>query len=550
MRMRRPPCVLRSIVVPAMCAGWLLGASSVAAQDPAGHTATGLAPEVEARIDAWFHEAMDLIYRGEPSAAARLADEMHAAAPDDPRPYLLQARILRLEVPDQNFERSDIKPNVATIDSVLALAIERAERLLEKDPNSVPGLLYRGWARMFESQMRALASEYWGAGRKAKSGKHDLDRVIELDPENPDARFVLGTYDYFADILPGLVKVAGFLVRVPAGDLERGIAGVRYAAQQDGYARLDARAILGVIYFGFEGRFDDARTSFGLVDTEYPHNARILEPLAVMDLFQPEHAWSGLARTTAGVELGVSSPEPSIRSVAERLRLYRAMTELLTGDLQAARASLESLYAHLPSQPDWLGSATRLALADVSLLLGDAERAARLHANVASEERAERRLRYVLEPDAASTPDEVARMTALRPAIQALYAHDLSAFNRAVPEAAGELDPYLEFYRGEFEILRGTPQRALPHFERLTRAELPPRWRLFRFLAYLRTAEVHGRRSHNDLAARALEQALEFHTDPDLLRHVSKARKRFYESGQPQSNGSLNGETRRASSGG
>jgi tetratricopeptide (TPR) repeat protein len=403
---------------------------------------------------------------------------------------------------------------------------------------------------MFESQMRALASEYWGAGQKAKSGKRDLDRVIQLDPDNPDAHFVIGTYDYFADILPGMVKVAGFLVRVPGGDLERGIESVYYAGQQHGYSRLDARAILGVIFFGFEGRFNDARRMFDSIDAEYPHNARILEPLAVMDLFQPEHAWTGRARTTAGVEISMVSPEPGVRDVAERLRLYLAIAELLTGDLEAARASLESLYVHVPPQPDWLGSATRLALADVSLLLGDAKRAALLHADVAGDERAARRLRYVLEPDAAATPDAVARMAALQPAIAALYARDLSTFNRAVPDSGDANDPYLEFYRGEFELLRGTPQRALAHFERLTRAPLAPRWRLFRFLAFVRTAEIHGRQSQNDLAARALEQALEFHSDPDLLRHTAKARKRFYENGQPQGVGAINGGLTRRSSGG
>jgi len=396
----------------------------------------------------------------------------------------------------------------------------------------------------------AMGRTYYELGRYDEAVA-SLDRVIELDPDNPDARFVLGTYDYFADILPGMVKVAGFLVRVPGGDLERGIDNVYYAGQHDGYSQLDARAILGVIFFGFEGRFDDARRVFTAIDAEYPHNPRILEPMSVIDLFQPEYTWNSLARTRAGVEAGAASTEPGVRDVAERLRLYQAISELLTGDLATARASLESLYAHVPPQPDWLASATRLALADVSLLQGDPARAARLHADVAGDERAERRLRYVLEPDAAASPQEVARMVAIQPAIQAMYARDLSTFDRAVPDGGDASDPYLEFYRGEFEMLRGTPQRALEHFEHLTKASLAPRWRLFRLFAFLHTAEIHGRRSHNELAARALEQALDFHTDPDLLRHATKARKRFYENGQPQGYGALNGGlTRRSSSGG
>jgi hypothetical protein len=71
------------------------------------------------------------------------------------------------------------------------------------------------------------------------------------------------------------------------------------------------------------------------------------------------------------------------------------------------------------------------------------------------------------------------------------------------------------------------------HFERLTAQPLPERWRLFRLLAFGRLAEIAGAAGDPRGAIDLLERGLEFYQDRDLVRHVMRARRRWYEMGQP-----------------
>jgi tetratricopeptide (TPR) repeat protein len=482
--------------------------------------------ETENRVDRWFHEAMQYIYLGRPSDAMRLAQAMQTVAPEDPRPYLMMARVYRLDVPDQNFERSTLESQLAPIDSVLQISVEKSQQLLDADPNSVAGHLYLGWGLMFQSQLRALADHFWGAGRKAKAGKEHLDRVLELDPENPDARLILGAFLYFADIMPGIAKIASFLVRIPGGDLDRGVELLESACKRWGYGHYDAHSLMGVVQFGFEGDFESARAYFAGVDSTFHYNARMQEPIAIIDLFLPSNLAANLPHLEKTVLIHEQSPEPWIRKATARLRFYLGMSQLLTGRFDAAQASLEMLVEDLPADPDWFERSVRLMLADVLLLRGDARGAQRVQASASTRE-LRQRLAYVYEDGAAASPIAWQRLETLQPWIRALY-------DGRYAEVADGLshwgeDPLALFYRAELELLRERPEAAIEPLQRFLAYDTPPRYRFYRYLTMLRLAEAYGRSGNRTRAEEILGDAIDFHEDRDLMRHVTKARRRWYE---------------------
>jgi hypothetical protein len=217
--------VLASVLCAVATTGWTESTRSPDARNsaprtaPAAGLATGLlSKEDEAKLNEGFLETMDLIYAGRIVEATRRVDEIVALAPEDPRPYLLKARLLREYISEQDNSRDNVKPQVAPILAVLDVALAKSEAILAKDRDSLAGRLYRGWTKMFRGQLHELAFEHWSAGRSAKGGKSDLDEVLRRDPQNPDARMIMGTYLYFADLLPGVLKVASFLLRIPGGD--------------------------------------------------------------------------------------------------------------------------------------------------------------------------------------------------------------------------------------------------------------------------------------------------------------------------------------------
>jgi tetratricopeptide (TPR) repeat protein len=464
-----------------------------------------------------------------------------AAHPEDPRLHLLQARVLRETFADQNLDRGKLEAQAAPIHAVLERAIAASEALLDAEPDCLPGYLYRGWAHLFRAQLHALSNQYWAAGRQAKRGKDDLDRVLRLDPQNPDAQGVLGTYLYFADILPGVVKVARTLVRVPGGDLERGLAALQYATRQNGYNRQDAAAILATIWFAFEGRWDDATRAFEALARDYPDNARLHEPLAVLDLYLPQRAARGLPRTARIAATHVASPEAGNRGLGLRLRFYQSVGELLYGRVAEARAGLLNVEAAAPRDPDWLLADVRLALADLALLTGDEPLARRMLERSSGHGKLTERLAHVLVAGAAASPEESSTFDRLQPAVRQLYAadpHPATAF----AAAAGGDDPALHFWRGDEALLAGRGAEARAHFEQLTEKSLPARWRLFRALAFARLAEIAIAADDAPAAMRALDRGLDFYQDRDLLRHVMRARRRWLEQGRPGGSGSGAGD--------
>jgi tetratricopeptide (TPR) repeat protein len=492
------------------------------------------AAEVEEQIELSFREAMQAIYRGRPSEAGRIADELIELAPSDPRTYMLKARVLRLDVADQNFERSDIKPEMKPIKELCDQAVAASNTILERDPESLAGHLYRGWALMFKSQMHALANEYWSAGRRAKAGKEDLDFVLQRQPTNPDALLIQGTFLYFADILPGVVKVARVLVRLPGGNGDLGLEYMNAATERQGLSHLDARPLIGVVYFGFEGRFEDGIAEFEKVLEDYPTNPRILEPLAVMNLFFPARLDAELRRTERGVQAHANGPEAWERKVSQRLRFYLALQQMLAGRIEDARQHLEILQQEETLEPDWLGFEVRWTLANVLLLLGERDAAVALVEELPPRQRESRRLSYVRDRSSVASDEESAALVEIQPAVRALYAGDLAAAAAGL-EAVGDVDmPILHFYRGELALLNDAPEEALQHYARANHVQTGrDRWAWFRYFAKARSAEIHGAAGDLRKAAKLLDSATDKHLHKDLVRHVTQARQRYYENGRP-----------------
>ncbi len=488
-----------------------------------------LAPELERRVSRDFLETMDLIYAGDIPEATVRVNALIAAAPQDPRPYLLKARLLREYVSEQDNTRENVKPQIDPILKVLDAARRTSEAILAKDGDSVAGHLYRGWTRMFQGQLHELAFEHWSAGRAAKDGKSDLDKVLAADPDNPDALMITGTYLYFADLLPGVLKIASFILRIPAGDREDGLAYLRRSEAMPSYSQHDARGMRGAILFGFEGDLDGARTLFEGFNERFPDNPRLVEPLAALDLWTPEHLGRGRARVARIVADNEGTSDALARELTARLRLYQAWAEEIEGNPEAARDNLRRLHRENPGRPDWFQPMVDLTLADVSLLLGDADGARALHAEAVERGDASGQmlLAFVLEPGAAAGPDEVARLAALAPVARDIYSGRLEQAGAAL-EAFPSGDPLVTFYRGEIAMLRGASRDAISAFERLEGADVPDRCRLFRRLARLRRAELHGRLGEWAAAAAAFTPEIDDYDVKDMLRHVMRARQRWF----------------------
>lgn len=523
----------------AVRAGWLFaalvwsfgvswGAPSGARAQAGRGTPTGQhPPAVEAQVDSLMRTGVHLLYETHLVEANRVSQALQRLAPRDPRTPLLEARILREVYPDQSTGNGNLSARAAPMHAQLDHAVELADSLIGVDPSNVGGHLYRGWAYLFKAQLYALSDEYWNAGRAAKNGKGALDRTLELDPGNTDAKGVLGTYLYFADVLPRVVKILRTIVRVPGGDRQLGIELLQASAEGHGYNRLDARALIGAIEFAFEGDYEVGAAAFESLLSDFPDNPRILEPIAAMNLVRPQAGTIGrVARVAA---LYAADPADWYRQMSQRLTFYQALSEAMEGHIDEARAHLEEVHARAPTEPSWFPGDVMLCLSEMHLLVGDQRRALELHASVERVPRLEERLRFVRESDAAATPAEARTFRSAQEAARALYAGDLATARRHLEALAPVADPAVHYYKGEWARLQGDFAHAALAYRRVTEQRWPRRWRLYKVLAYSRLAEIQAAQGMPQNAASTLEDALVYDEDRDLLRHLLRARKRFFE---------------------
>jgi Tetratricopeptide repeat len=492
--------------------------------------ATGLLSDIDER---WLEEQsqafMIAIYESRLSDAAAIVDEVLQRAPEDPRSHLLHARYLRDFLSDQNTHRKTIESQMIPVFAAADRAREKAEQLLATDQDDLAGRLYRGWARMFEAQLHTVSASYWSAGRTSKRAKTDLDFVLERDPDNAQAKMLMGAFYYFADGLPSVVKFAAWVLRLPKGDRDLGLEYVRDAYQSGAFGYQDAFAIHGLIYFAFEADFIKALPTFESLAEQFPGNARLVEPFAVIDLFWPQRLDQDRRRIARCYELSQSAPDSVTRAGGKRLRYYQLLGWQLTGRAAEAGPAMEELLQNIPSQPDWLEPSVRLALADLALLGGDLERAREVLAPLQKDSRPEKWMRYVFENDnIAATESGVVAYEKLQSAARALYAGELSRASEILQAQSDQSFPPWRFYSAELAFLRGDTKTAREGFEALRKTKNRDRFYFFRYLSRLRLGEIAAREGDNDKAKEYYEQAMNEHEMKDLLRHVANSRRRLF----------------------
>jgi tetratricopeptide (TPR) repeat protein len=117
---------------------------------------------------------------------------------------------------------------------------------------------------------RLKRSKYLGAAFDARRARRIMLDLVDDEPECVDCRFWIGSYDYFADVLPGVIKFFRTLLFFPKGDRERGLATLRDVAERGTFDRYNALWILYTLYRGLEEDPQRARETLERVLAVYP----------------------------------------------------------------------------------------------------------------------------------------------------------------------------------------------------------------------------------------------------------------------------------------
>lgn len=202
---------------------------------------------------------------------------------------------------------------------------DRLERVLDVADPDRGGAFWSGSAHLLRAQLRGMQGKRLGAAMEAKRARRDLLLATESH-RSPDSDFGLGTYLYYADRLPTILKGLRVLLFLPGGDRDEGLRRLERAAEESEFFGLEARVMLASIHSDRRERsYDVARTHAEAALREYPDRIVVLHGAAALELSlgRPDRALELVDRALArAARIGRCDP-----AVLANLRYYAARAE-------------------------------------------------------------------------------------------------------------------------------------------------------------------------------------------------------------------------------
>lgn len=207
--------------------------------------------------------------------------------PDDPDAinHLLNAVLFRElyrigalnagEYANDSFLNTSHRPADAHTSEQIKSLVQKAEAIEDKrigaNSKDVNAIYARGVTRGQFATYTALIEHAWfSALRNAVGARHDHEKVLELDPQNLDAKLIVGAHNYVVGSLPWGVKVASSMVGL-GGNKEKGLDYLRATAKGSTETSIDAKIVL-VVFLRREKQFDEALQFLKSLEPQYPHN--------------------------------------------------------------------------------------------------------------------------------------------------------------------------------------------------------------------------------------------------------------------------------------
>ena len=192
------------------------------------------------------------------------------------------------------------------------------------DPSEAdPGTRYcLGAIYGLRAQDRLETSKFLRAAFDARRSRRIMLDLFEDEPGFVDCRFWLGSYDYFADVLPGIIKFFRTLLFFPSGDKERGLDALRAVADGGALDRYHAYWMLYEIHAGIERDEQTALEVLEDLHAAYPDSVDASLTLAWrLARSDPPEIARGVALHAECLERIESRDGPSRERLTERVKV-------------------------------------------------------------------------------------------------------------------------------------------------------------------------------------------------------------------------------------
>ena len=160
-----------------------------------------------------------------------------------------------------------------TLYSKLGKVIDFCDELLDKNPNNVDAIFFKGGALGFRGRLLAYRESWFKAALDGKEALPLVKRTYELDNSNVDVQLGFGIYNYYIDIIPERYPATkAVLLFFPKGDKDKGLKQLNYVATDGKYTKIEAKYFLCGIYYQYEHNYNAALSIINELCFSFPNN--------------------------------------------------------------------------------------------------------------------------------------------------------------------------------------------------------------------------------------------------------------------------------------
>lgn len=170
-----------------------------------------------------------------------------------------------------------INPDNESLDDIFFQKLEdviyQCDEILDKNPDDVYALFFKGGAIGFRGRLRAYRESWIKAADDGREALPIVEHAYKLDPNNLDVQLGFGIYNYYASVIPNeypLIKP--LMIFFPDGDKQKGIEQLTSTAANGKYAKYEARYFLMTLYYTYEKNPYQAEEYAKLLTNDFPDN--------------------------------------------------------------------------------------------------------------------------------------------------------------------------------------------------------------------------------------------------------------------------------------
>ncbi len=147
------------------------------------------------------------------------------------------------------------------------------DKILEKNPDDVNALFFKGGSIGFRGRLRATRESWIKAADDGREALPIVQKASKLEPNNLDVQLGFGIYNYYAAVIPDKFPIVKPLMMFfPSGNKDKGLQQLVNTAMNGRYAKYESRYFLMTLYYQFENNPYKAEEFAKLLTDDFPDN--------------------------------------------------------------------------------------------------------------------------------------------------------------------------------------------------------------------------------------------------------------------------------------